>query len=191
MNCVRTAALLFCLFVLPLVCYSQDISQYDRFQLQEGELYWRYNFEYPGKVDSIRKAVEQMLQARSFTFDVKRGKEGYSGKLNHYHVHPKQYGRTYSNTPKMYWDGEWSGMFFIEIHEGSYSVIIYDLQFKTETQAVGHYKPQKIRAGSYVDAVTNNNKRNFLKSEFLNMTLMSVSLKDNFDLQYVVPKDQK
>ena len=184
-------ALLFYFVVVPLLSYSQDIQQYDRFQLQEGELYWQNNFECPGKVDSIRLAVERMLQSRSFTFDVKRAKDGYRGKLSHYHVNPKQYGRTYSNTPKMYWDGEWSGNFFIEIHEGYYSVVVYDLQFKTETQAVGHYKPEKIREGSYVDAVTNNNKQNFLKSEFLNLTLMSVSLKDNFDIQYVVPKEEK
>ena len=190
MDYVR-AAFVFFLVVIPLLCYSQDISQYDRFQLQEGELYWQNNFEYPGKVDSIRKAVEHMLQSRSFTFDVKRNKEGYSGKLKHYHVNPKQYGRTYINTPKVYWEGEWTGKFFIEIHEGYYSVVVYELEYKSETQAVGHYKPEKIRAGPYVDAVTNNKKQNFLKNEFPNLSLMSVSLKDNFDLKYVVPKSEK
>lgn len=172
--------------------YAQELSQYDRFQLDEGELYWQNNYACQGDADSVRQAVEQMLQSRAFTFHVVRGKDAYSGKMNHYQVNPKRYGRTYSNTPKMYWDGEWSGKFMVEVGDGHYSVTVYALQFKSETQGVGHYSPEKIRSGPYIDAVTTNNKQSFLKSEFLNLSLMSLSLKDNFDLKNIVtPPDGK
>ena len=181
MDCPRITFLIWLVLFFSIDGHAQEISQYDRFQLQEGELYWQYNYEYQGNADSVRKAVEQMLKSRDFTFSVIRGKEGYSGKINHYKVNPKRYGRTYANTPKMYWDGEWSGKFVVEVGEGHYLVTIYDLQFKSETQSVGHYKPEKVRTGLYIDAVTAN-KRSFLKSEFINISLISLSLKDNFDL---------
>jgi hypothetical protein len=174
-----------------LFSYAQEISQYDRFQLAEGELYWQNSYPCDGDADSIRHMVEQMVQSRTFTYDVVRGKEGYRGKLKHYGVHPKQYGRTYLNTPKMYWDGEWSGQFHIEIGDGYYSVTVFDLHYKSETQSVGHYTPEKIRSGSYIDDVTTNNRQSFLKSEFPNLSLMSVSIKDNFDYAYVVPPVNK
>lgn len=184
--------LLSCLVLLfSIQGRAQEISQFDRFQLQEGELYWQHNYEYTGNADSVRQAVEKMLKSRDFTFSVIRGQEGYSGKINHYKVNPKKYGRTYSNTPKMYWDGEWSGKFVVEVGKDHYLVTVYDLQFKTETQPVGHYKPEKVRAGLYIDAVATN-KQSFMKSEFTNLSLMSLSLKDNFDLKNtVIPQNGK
>lgn len=178
------------LFLSLMLIYSiqssaQEISQYDRFQLQEGELYWQYKYEYPGNADSVHQAVEKMLKSRDFTFSVIRSKEGFSGKINHYKVNPKRYGRTYTNTPKMYWDGEWSGEFVVEVGPGHYLVTVYVLQFKSETQSVGHYKPEKVRTGYYINEVTTN-KQSFLKSEFINLSLMSLSLKDNFDLTNTV-----
>jgi hypothetical protein len=163
--------------------HAQDLSQYDRFHLDEGELYWQYNYDCEGDTDSVRQSVEQMLKSKAFTFDVIRSKNEYSGKLNHYTVYPKRYGRTYLNTPKMYWDGEWSGNFVVEVGQGYYTVTVYALRYKSETQSVGHYKPEKIRTGKYIDDVTSDNKQNFLKSEFLNLSLMSLSLKDNFDIK--------
>ena len=179
------------LFSCLVIMYSiqvraQEISQYDRFQIQEGELYWQNNYEYHGSADSLRQAVEQMLKSRDFTFGVIRNNEGYYGKINHYKVHPKRFGRTYTNTPKMYWDGEWSGKFVIEVGEGHYLVSVYALQYKSETQSVGHYKPEKERTGYYIGAVTTSNKLSFLKGEFPNLSLMSLSLKDNFDLKTTV-----
>lgn len=162
--------------------HAQEISQYDRFQLQEGELYWQNKYEYKGSADSVQRAVEKMLKSRDFTFSVIRNTEGIGGKINHYKVNPKKYGRTYTNTPKMYWDGEWKGNFMVEVGNGHYRVTVYDLEFKTETQSVGHYKPEKVRTGQYIDAVTTN-KQSFLKSEFINISLISLSLKDNFDLK--------
>jgi hypothetical protein len=167
----------------PVQSISQDLSQYDRFQLNEGELYWQNTYDYAGDADSVQYAVEQMLKSRPFTFNVIRGKDAYSGKINHYQVNPKRYGRTYSNTPKMYWDGEWSGKFMVEVGDGHYSVTVYALEFKSETQSVGHYKPEKIRTGQYIDEVTVNYRQTFLKSELLNLSLMSLSLKDSFDIK--------
>lgn len=166
--------------------YAQEIAQYDRFQLQEGELYWQHNYLYQGSADSLRAAVEKMLKSREFTFSVVRGKSGFTGKINHFKVNPKKYGRTYTNTPKMYWDGDWSGRFMVEVTQDHYQVTIYDLQFKSETQAVGHYRPEKVRTGNYINAVTTANKKSFLKSEFINLSLISLSLKDNFDLSVSV-----
>lgn len=175
--------LLFWFVLTYSLCQAQEILEYDRFQLQLGELYWQYTYEYPGDTDSLRHAVEQMLKSRDFTYGVIRGKEGYSGKLSHYKVNPKRYGRTYTNTPKVYWDGEWSGKFMVEAGEGHYTVTVYALAYKSETQRVGHYSPEKVRTGQYIDAVTTRNKQSFLKSEFSNLSLMSLSLKENFDIK--------
>src|SRR5689334_7776896 len=173
MNYLRVS--LFSLFVLLLFMdgHAQEISQYDRFQLQEKELYWQHNYVSQGKTDSVRQAVEKMLKSRDFTFSVIRSKNGFSGKINHFKVNPKRYGRTYSNTPKMYWDGEWSGKFTIEVGDGHYLVTVYDLQFKSKTQSVGHYSPEQVREGNYIDAVTTN-RQSFLKSEFMNLSLISL-----------------
>lgn len=183
---------MFWLFLMQsTLSHSQELSQYDRFQLFEGELYWQYDYRFQGRADSIQQAVETMLTSRSFTFHVVRNKQEYSGELNHYRVNPKQYGRNYINTPKMYWDGEWSGKFVVRIGEGYYSVTVYDLQHQTKTQSVGHYKPEKIRNGKYVDDVTVHNRQGLLKSEFINLSLMSLSLKDNFDINIMNPQDNQ
>ncbi|HEU5290997.1 MAG TPA: hypothetical protein VFU05_10165 [Cyclobacteriaceae bacterium] len=180
MNYLRVT--LFLLVIgLSLPGRAQEISQYDRFQLQEGELYWQHNYEYKGSADSLRQAVEKMLKSKDFTFSIIRGNAGFSGKINHYKVNPKRYGRTYTNTPKMYWDGEWAGKFMIEVGVDQYQVTIYEIQFKSETQAVGHHQPAKVRSGNYINVVTTN-KKSFLKSEFTNLSLISLSFKDNFDL---------
>jgi hypothetical protein len=189
MDYPRTGLLFWLFLMQPVLSHSQELSQYDRFQLYGGELYWQYNYQCQGGADSIRQAVEQMLTSRSFTFNVVRNKHEYSGTLNHYRVNPKRYGRTYLNTPKMYWDGEWSGKFVVEIGDGYYSVTVYGLQHKTKTQSVGHYKPEKIRTGQYVDDVTVHKRQGLLKSEFINLSLMSLSLKDNFDMNAVSLQD--
>ncbi len=183
MDYPRITLLLWFILAHALPSNAQELAAYDRFQLDEGELYWQNSYEYPGDADSVRQSVEQMLKSRAFTFNVIRSKDAYSGKINHYHVNPKRYGRTYSNTPKMYWDGEWSGKFMVEVRDGQYSVTVYALQYKSKTQSVGHYKPEKIRTGQYIDAVTVNYKQSFLKSEFLNLSLMSLSLKGSFDIK--------
>lgn len=187
----RSTLLVWLVLLCSIQGHAQEISQYDRFQLQESELYWQNNYVYTGDTDSLRGAVEKMLKLRDFTFSVIRNKEGYAGKINHYKVNPKRYGRTYTNTPKMYWDGEWSGKFSVEVGEGHYLVTVYDIQFKSETQSVGHYKPEKVRTGLYINEVATN-KKSFLKNEFTNLSLMSLSLKDNFDLKNtVIPQNGK
>lgn len=189
----RCAPLVFWFLILQTaLSHSQELSRYDRFQLYGGELYWQHDYECLGKADSIQQAVEHMLISRSYTFDVVRNKREYSGKLNHYRVNPKRYGRNYFNTPKMYWDGEWSGKFVVDVRDGYYSVTVYDLEHQTETQSVGHYKPDKVRTGLYVDDVTIHNRQQLDKSEYSNLSLMSLSLKDNFDLNVMTPQnDQK
>lgn len=190
MDYPRITLLFWLILAHSFLSHAQELSQYDRFQLDEDELYWQNHYDCPGNADSVLYAVEQMLKSSDFTYNVIRGKDAFSGKLIHYKVDPKRYGRTYLNTPKMYWDGEWSGQFVVDVSTGHYSVTVYALQFKSETQSVGHYKPEKIRTGLYIDAVTVNKRQSFLKSEFLNLSLMSLSLKNNFDIKNTItPQD--
>lgn len=188
MNYLRVNLFVLLLSLSPTLIHAQEISQYDRFQLQESELYWQHDYAHPGNADSVRQAVEKMLKSKDFTYSIVRGKTGFTGKINHFNVNAKKYGRTYANTPKMYWDGEWSGKFMVEVGPGHYQVTIYEIQYKSDTQAVGHHQPEKVRSGNYIDAVTTN-KKSFLKSEFTNLSLISLSFKDNFDLVGAVERE--
>ena len=180
----QCAVLLFWFTVVnSVLCYSQDLSQYDRFQLKDGELYWENTYKCQGDVDSVRHAVVTMLKSKFFTFNVIRNEAGYNGEIRHYEVDPKRYGRTYMNTPRMYWDGEWTGKFIVEVWDNQYRVTVYALYYEKKEPAGGYYRTEKITSGRYVTAVTKKDKRTFKKNELLNLSLMSLSLKENFDIK--------
>lgn len=175
---------LFVSFLPSLEATSQEFMKYDLFQLERDELYWRNAYEYSGTADDLRPLVVQMLKSKFFTFNVIRNETGYNGEIRHYAVDCKRYDRTYLNTPRMYWDGEWTGKFKVEVLPNQYRVTVYALYFEKMEQSVGYYRNEKPVKGRYIDVVTRKNKRSFRKSEFSNLELMSLSLKDNFDIKY-------
>lgn len=171
--------LLACL-VSPAAGHAQ---QYDSFEIENGELYWRQTYDYEGSQDSLRRLVVSMLKAKVFTQNVVRNEIGYNGELRHYHINCKKYGRTYLNTPRIYWDGEWSGKFVIEVRDNRYRVSIYGLYFENKDRVSSHYQTQPPRKGFYVKEVLRKNKTAFKKTELANMALLSLDLKDQFDIK--------
>ncbi len=161
---------------------AQAQLKYDLFEMKGDELIWQNVYAYPGQPDSLRPAVVKMLKSKFFTFNVIRNEKGYNGEIKHYPVHAKRYGRTYLNTPRMYWEGEWTGKFIVELAEGSYRVTVYALYYDAEEKSNDYYKTQKPVHGRLVDVVTTKNKEKFRKSEMQNLALMSISLKDQFDI---------
>ena len=166
------------------VCASLGFAQrYDLFDLENDELYWRNTYEYEGSADSLRRYVVTMLKGKAFTQNVVRNELGYNGEVRHYTIDCKKYGRTYLNTPRIYWDGEWSGKFTIEVRDNRYRVTIYALYFENKEGYSSHYRTQPARKGFYKAEVLKKNKSGFKKSELANMALLSLSLKDQFDIR--------
>jgi hypothetical protein len=158
-------------------------QRYDLFEVENGELYWRNTYEYQGSADSLRRYVVTMLKGKSFTQNVVRNELGYNGEVRHYTIDCKMYGRTYLNTPRIYWDGEWSGKFTIEVRENRYRVTIYALYFENKEGYSSHYRTQPARKGFYQKEVLKKNQSGFKKNELANMALLSLSLKDQFDIR--------
>lgn len=159
------------------------LSRFDRFEIQGNELIWQSKYSYTGNADSIRHAVVQMLKSKFFTFNVIRNEEGYNGELRHYKVDCKKYDRSYINTPRMYWDGEWTGKFMVGIENNSYQVFVYALYYEKMEPSVGYYRSEKSVKGRYLEAVTEKSKKVFRKNELRNLSLMSQSLRDDFDIK--------
>src|SRR5438128_5590090 len=90
-------------------------QQYELFELTGGDIYWRNTYEYTGTQDSLRREVVQMLKSKFYTFNVIRNQTGYNGEISHYVVDCRRYGRRYGNTPRIYWDGEWTGKFIVDV----------------------------------------------------------------------------
>jgi len=178
------------LFVLCcLDGFSQAITKYDRFDLKGEELYWRNDYAFAGNADSVRRHVVRMLKSKFFTFNVIRNEAGYNGEIRHYKVDCKRYDRTYMNTPRMYWEGEWTGKFTVEVLPGGYRATIYALYFEKPEKSTGYYRTEKFVKGRYFDAVTKKHGTTLKKSEFSNLALMSMSLKDDFDIRNTVAPD--
>ena len=152
-------------------------------------MYWRQDFAYPGDADSIRRHVVRMLKSKFFTFNVIRNETGYNGEIRHYKVDCKRYHRTYMNTPRMYWEGEWTGKFIVEVLPGGYRLIIYALYYEKHVKSSDYYKTEKLVKGRYIDAVTKKHGTSLKKGEFHNMALLSMSLKDDFDIRNTVAPD--
>src|SRR6478736_1234889 len=180
---------LFSRFFLSAVCllaavHTQVLGQkFDHFEVENDELYWRFDFEYKGPRDSLRREVVQMLKSKFFTFNVTRNEVSYTGEIMHYKVNCEKYGRTYFNTPRMYWDGEWTGKFVVDVFDNIYRVTIYALYYEKMERSTGYYRTERPVRGRYIDAVLKKNKTEFKKGEFSNMQLMSVALKDDFDIR--------
>ncbi len=176
--------------VFVLICcafaHSANAQKYDHFEIESNDVVWRYTFDYTGSTDSLRKEVVQMLKSKVFTFNVTRNEVGYMGEINHYKVNCKQYGRTYYNTPRMYWDGEWIGKFRVEVVDNHYMVTIYALYYEKMEQSTGYYRTEKPVKGRYIDAVTKKHQMAFKKSELANMVMMSVGLRNDFDIKNTV-----
>lgn len=181
---MRTAVITFILLASPVLVLAQ---QYDLFEVEGPDLYWRNTYAYDGPADSLRRVVVSMLKSKMFTQNVIRNEVGYNGELRHYQVDCKKYGRTYGNTPRIYWDGEWSGKFVIEVRDNQYRVSIYALYFENTARSSSHYRTELPRKGFYIKEVLKKNKSGFKKTALPDMALMSLSLKDQFDIRFYMP----
>lgn len=169
--------------LLLLVAQLSMGQKYDLFEVEGEELFWRHTYEYEGSADSIRRVVVALLKSKMFTQNIIRNEVGYNGELRHYQVNCKKYGRSYSNTPRIYWDGEWSGKIIVEIKDNRYRVSIYALYFENSSQPSSYYRNQNPRKGFYVKEVLKKNKTGFKKNVLADMALMSLALKDEFDIR--------
>jgi hypothetical protein len=178
---IARAVCIFFAGILSFSAASQKLEQYGLFRLEEGDIVWRNTYTFGGQPENLRPLIVQMLKSKFFTFNVVRNEAGYIGEIQHYKVDCKRYGRSYINTPRMYWDGEWTGKFKVEVEADRYRVTVYALYAEKIEQNVGYYKSEKIVTGRYVDIVTKKGK-GFRKNESSNLDLMSISLKDSFDI---------
>jgi hypothetical protein len=170
------------IFFLLLPGFLQA-QRYDLFEIEHDELYWRNTYQYQGSQDSLRRLVVEMLKSKFFTFNVVRNEVGYNGEIRHYKVQPEKYHRTWFNTPRLYTDGEWTGKFTVEVSDNQYKVMIYALYGDRLENTSDHYKPARIVKGRYIEIVARKDRSGFKKSELANMALMSMSLKDEFDVR--------
>lgn len=179
---VRNFVLLLMLF-LATNAFGQE---YELFRVEQNDVYWSYTYDSQGSADSLRREVVQMLKSKFYTFNVIRNEEGYNGELKHYRVDCKRYGRKYTNTPRMYWYGEWTGKFIVEVMDNHYRVTVYALYAEKYQSGANNNRGQRITTGRYIEAVTKKDRTTFKKSEYANLDLMSLSLKDAFDIKNTV-----
>ena len=166
--------------------FSQGESKYESFRLEQNDLYWTNTFNYHGSADSLRREVVQMLKSKFYTFNVIRNETGYNGELKHYRVDCRRFGRSYYNTPRMYWYGEWTGKFIVDVMDNYYRVTVYALYAEKFLPAANNNRGQRITTGRYIEAVTKKDRMTFKKGEYANLDLMSLSLKDAFDIRNTV-----
>jgi hypothetical protein len=178
-----------CLLILLLTCSTRAPAQkYDLFEIENGDLIWRNTYAYAGAQDSLRREVVSMLKSKIFTQHVVRNELGYAGEIRHYLVDCNRYGRKYNNTPLIYWSGEWSGKFIIEVADNGYRVTIYGLYFENKPLPVSRHQTSTPRKGFYSNEIWKKGHPDFKKNKLEDMVLMSVSLRDAFDItQYVSP----
>jgi len=167
--------------------FQIDAQKFDLFEVENNELIWQNTYEYEGSQDSLRRHVVSMLKSKIFTQHVVRNEIGYNGEIKHFKVDCKRYGRSYQNTPLIYWDGEWSGKFVIEVRDNRYRVTIYGLYFENKVQPTTHYPIKAPRKGYYLNEVWKKGP-DFKKSVLPDMALMSLALRDSFDImKYTSP----
>ncbi len=174
--------LLIYLFMFILVAEARA-QKFDAFEIENDQLVWRYNYTYEGEQDSLRREVVSMLKSKIFTQQVVRNELGYNGEIRHYQVDCQRYGRKYGNTPLIYWSGEWSGKFIIEVFQNGYRVTIYGLYFENEVQPTSRHQNKSPRKGFYVSEVWKKGSPVFRKNKLVDMSLMSQSLRDAFDIR--------
>jgi hypothetical protein len=185
----RTYSLFF-LILLAQTGMTQPIEKYDLWQLEEGELFWSFTYTLTGKADSILQITERMIRASPFAYSIVRSGKGFYGELRNYTVDCKRYSRNQTNTPSIYWNGTWTGKFTIDVDENQYRVIVYALHYEKPEPTEWYHKKARTTKGSYVKWVTNR-KNQLKKQEFSNLALMSMSLKDSFDLRQSVSTNKK
>jgi hypothetical protein len=176
--------------------FTSSIAQgqkYDLFEISNDDLYWHNTYKYPGSADSLRREVVQMLKSKFFTFNVIRNETGYNGEIKHYSIDCKRYGRRYATTPGVYWEGEWTGKFIVEVADDAYRVTVYALYGeKKEKKPLPYHRMTHAIGGRFIDLVTRSDHSGFRKTELSNVALMSASLKDAFDItRTVVPQGEK
>ncbi|MEI9919709.1 MAG: hypothetical protein WDO14_13035 [Bacteroidota bacterium] len=176
----------FILFLFVFGACNAFAQQYELFRVEQNDVYWSCTYTYSGNADSLRREVVQMLKSKFFTFNVIRNEEGYNGELKHFKVDCRRYGRRYSNTPRMYWYGEWVGKFIVEVLDNHYRVTVYALYAEKFQPAANNNRGQRITTGRYIEAVTKKDRMTFRKSEYANLDLMSLSLKAEFDIRNTV-----
>lgn len=176
-------------FPVMIVCLASYMTvagqvkdKFETFQVQNRDVVWQMNFRCTGSYDSVRVAVVQMLKSKFFTFNVIRNEAGYNGEIKHYRIDCKSYGRTYFNTPRMFWDGEWTGKFVVEVFAGLYTVKVYALYYESTAIDNSYYKTEKTVKGRLFDAVIKKDGVTFKKLQLANLTLLSQSLRDSFTL---------
>jgi len=182
------------LLVLLSNAFYAEAQKYDLFEIENNELIWRNTYPYDGPLDSLRSEIVSMLKSKVFTRNVTRneigtGGIGYTGEIQHYHVDCKSYGRKYNNTPLIYWSGEWKGKFVIEVRENRYQVTIYGLYFENPvSKNTPPHQSKTARKGYYVKEVWQKGHPSFKPNVLEDMVLMSVSLRDAFDItKYTSP----
>jgi len=173
----------FILFLFMFGAFEGVAQKYELFRIEQNDVYWTYTYSFPGTADSLRREVVQMLKSKFYTFNVIRNETGYNGELKHYKVDCKRFGRSYYNTPRMYWYGEWTGKFVVEVLDNYYKVTVYALYAEKFQPAGNNNRGQRVSTGRYIEAVTKKDRMTFKKSEYANLDLMSLSLKDEFDIR--------
>lgn len=176
----------FILFLLMFGALEGMSQKYELFRVEQNDVYWTYTYSFPGNADSLRREVVQMLKSKFYTFNVIRNETGYNGELKHYKVDCKRFGRSYYNTPRMYWYGEWTGKFIVEVLDNYYKVTVYALYAEKFQPAGNNNRGQRVSTGRYIEAVTKKDRKTFKKSEYANLDLMSLSLRDEFDIKNTV-----
>ncbi|MBL7876022.1 MAG: hypothetical protein JNL53_10175 [Cyclobacteriaceae bacterium] len=175
-------------FFFCLLSLAVPAQKYDSFEIENGELIWRYTYDYQGPEDSLRSEIVSMIKSKLFTRQVQRTQVGssgvgYTGEIEHYKVDCPAYGRKYQNTPLIYWKGEWKGKFVVEVRNDGYRVTIYGLYFEVHTQASTPHQKSHTRKGPYIKEVWKKGDPAFKTNTLDDITLMSVALRDAFDIK--------
>ncbi len=176
----------FILFLLMFGAADAFAQKYELFRIEQNDVYWTSTYSFQGSADSLRREVVQMLKSKFYTFNVVRNEDGYNGELKHYKVDCKRFGRRYGNTPRMYWYGEWTGKFIVEVLDNHYRVTVYALYAEKFQPAGNNNRGQRISTGRYIEAVTKKDRMTFKKGEYANLDLMNLSLKAEFDIRNTV-----
>jgi len=183
--CQANRILVVVLILIGPSLFAQDITRYKGFDVIDKQLYWRNIYTYEGSADSLKKAIVQMLKIKAYTTNVVRNEAGYYGEIVHYKVDCEWYQRKYFNTPRIFWEGEWRGKFIVELKENKYRVTIYALSY--ELKSIPTFKQQSsfpVKA-SYSEIVLTRDRNGFRNSELNNLSLMNLSLTDEFDIRNV------
>ena len=175
------------LLLIFCVCFLSGLQiqaqKFELFEIKNGELIWQHTYDYLGPQDSLRREVVSMLKSKIFTQHVVRNEVGYNGELRHYQVDCIRYGRKYNNTPLIYWSGEWSGKFIIEVADDGYRVTIYGLYFENKPQQISRFQTNTPRKDFYINEIWKKGDHpHFKKSKLDDIKLMSISLRDDFDI---------